>query len=285
MSAIPRRGDELVSRRLRATVVLVPDNQPIVSLKNPIIARFRDAGTGAAGDCMLVEGRKLVAEALAAGLEPLEAAFDLARADAHAGLVDELRQRGVVAHACTDAVFARLSFVTTPQGIAAVFARPTFEDVDLLGNGAALVVIAAGVKDPGNLGAVLRAAEAAGATGALALRGGADVFREKAVRGAAGSCFRLPVRSAVAVEDALAFVAQHGLRLYVADQTGNIDFVTADLRAPCAVVVGGEGEGIPPPLTAAASARLRVPMQGGVESLNVAVATGVILFEARRQRL
>lgn len=262
----------------------MPETPLIVSPKNPIVGRFRDAGTGQAGDVMLVEGPKLLGEALAAGLTPVEAAFDVGRIEALGPLLDALRGSGAAVHACADTVCARLSFVTTPQGIAAVFRRPHCDDARLLGTGRALVLIAAGVKDPGNLGALLRAAEAAGASGVLALRGGACVFREKAVRGAAGSTFRLPVRSAVPVEDALAFVTRHGLALLVADEHGDRDYLDADLRVPCAVVVGGEGEGIPAAIAAGAAAHLRVPMQGQVESLNVAVAAGVLLYEARRQR-
>jgi len=262
----------------------VTDTPPIVSPKNPIVGRFRDAGTGEARDLMFVEGGKLIAEALAAGLVPVEAAFDVGKVDGFEALLADLRRKGATVHACAGAVCGKLSFVTTPQGIAATFRRPTWTDAQILGDGAALVAVAAGVKDPGNLGALLRASEAAGASGLLALRGGADVFREKAVRGAAGSAFRLPVRSRVAAEDAVAFASAHGLQLYVADEHGKVDYLDADFRGPCAIVVGGEGEGIPQALAAAATARLRVPMQGAVESLNVAVAAGVILYEARRQR-
>lgn len=262
----------------------VADAPLITSPKNPIVARFRDAGAGALGDLFLVEGKKLVAEALDAGLRPVEAAFDVDRLDALAAAVDRLRAIGAPTYACSSAVCAKLSFVTTPQGIAVVFRKPSWSDDDLLGADPALLVIAAGVKEPGNLGALLRAAEAAGAHGLIALRGGADAFRDKAVRGAAGSLFRLPVRTAVAVEDALGLARARGLGLYVAEEDGEVDYLDADLRRPCALVLGGEGEGIPDALRQAARARLRVPMAGKVESLNVAVAAGVVLYEARRQR-
>lgn len=260
------------------------DAAVITSTKNPLIGRCRDAGSGDAPDLMLVEGRKLVAEALAAGLVPVEAAVDEARRDAHPELIAALQAARASVHLCTGAVFQKLSFVTTPQGIAAVFRRPAWRDQDLLGAPPALLVIAAGVKEPGNLGALLRATEAAGGRGLLALRGGADPFREKAVRGAAGSVFRVPARGGVTAADALALVARHGLALYVAEEHGDRDYLDVDLRAPCALVLGGEGEGIPAELREAARARVRVPMQGQVESLNVAVAAGVLLYEARRQR-
>jgi TrmH family RNA methyltransferase len=181
-------------------------------------------------------------------------------------------------------VFARLSSVAAPQGVAAVFRRPQWRDADVLGQGPALVLVAAGVKEPGNLGALARAAEAAGATGLLALRGGADPFREKAVRGAAGSVFRLPVRGGVGDDELLAFAGRHRLHLCVADAHGAVDYLDADLRGPTALVVGGEGEGVPARVRAAAAQRLSLPMAGKVDSLNVAVAAGVLLYEARRQR-
>jgi TrmH family RNA methyltransferase len=256
----------------------------ITSPKNPLVGRFRDAGSGDAAGLMLIEGKKLVDEALAARLVPIEAAVEENRLEAHDDLLRALRGARARVHVCSPAVFQKLSSVTTPQGVAAVFERPHWQDQDLLGKPPALVVIAAGVKEPGNLGALLRTTEAAGGRALLALRGGADPFREKAVRGAAGSLFRVPVRGGVSVEDALAMVTKHGLRLYVADEGGDLEYLDADFRQPCALVLGGEGEGIPPQLSAAAHARLRVPMGGKVESLNVAVAAGVLLYEARRQR-
>lgn len=255
----------------------------ITSPKNPIVARFQAAGSGDAKGLLLVEGRKLVAEALDAGLELVEAAYDADR-DVLGPLRAPLSRLGRNLHACTGKVFARISAVTTPQGVAVVARQPAWTDADLLGRGAPLVVVAAGVKEPGNLGALLRSAEAAGATGLLALRGGADPFREKAVRGSAGSIFRVPTRAGVSPADLLVFLAEHGLALCVADEAGDVDYLDADLRGPCAVLVGGEGEGIPEQLRAAAAQRLRVPMAGKVESLNVAVAAGIVLYEARRQR-
>ncbi len=261
----------------------VDDALLITSAKNPLVARFQAAGAGEAPGCLLVEGRKLVAEAIEAGLEVLEAAYDADR-DALGPLRASLAHLGRNLHACTGKVFARLSAVSSPQGVAIVVRQPAWTDADLLGASTPLVLVAAGVKEPGNLGALLRAAEAAGASGLLALRGGADPFREKAVRGSAGSVFRVPARGGVSVEEALAFARAHRLTLCVADEAGDIDYLDADLRGPCALVLGGEGEGIPAQLRAAATRRLRVPMAGKVESLNVAVAAGVVLYEARRQR-
>jgi TrmH family RNA methyltransferase len=146
------------------------------------------------------------------------------------------------------------------------------------------VVVAAGVGDPGNLGSILRAAEAAGATGCITLPGGADPFRDKAVRGSMGSIFRLPVLAgldAVAVVD---FARRNGLQVVAADGGAATAYTAADLRPPTLLVLGAEAAGVPEELRSAADLRVRIPLRSPVESLNVAVAAGVLLFEARRQR-
>lgn len=159
--------------------------------------------------------------------------------------------------------------------------RPAYQPEQLRG-GRALIVVAAGIKDPGNLGAVIRTAEAAGATGVICLAGGADPFRDKALRGASGSTFRLPVIAGVSEAEALALL--EGLHVVVAETGGEIDCWKADFGKPGALVIGNEGHGVPDAFRSVAAQRVRIPIAASVESLNVAVAAGVLLFEARRQR-
>jgi TrmH family RNA methyltransferase len=104
------------------------------------------------------------------------------------------------------------------------------------------------------------------------------------VRGSAGSIFRLPVFGGWSIEQTVAFAAEHGLQLIVADAQAELDYWQADLRRPAAIVFGGEGEGVPAALRARAARAIRIALAPAVESLNVAVAAGVVLFEARRQR-
>lgn len=255
----------------------------VSSGRNPLVQRFRAAAAGEGGDVMLAEGVRLVQEAIAAGLVVLEAAVSPRLTDA--ALRDRLRECARVWHECTDEVLARLSSLTTPPGVAVVLQRPQCSDGDLLGRGVApLVVVAAGVRDPGNLGSLLRTAEAAGATGLLTLRGGADPFRDKAVRGAMGSVFRLPVRHGLEAAAIVDFARRHQLRLVVADGGGNRSPAEADLRGPTALVIGAEAAGVPAELLAAADDLVRIPLRPPVDSLNAAVAAGVLLFEAQRQR-
>lgn len=255
----------------------------VTSSKNPLVRTYRDAAGGEPADVMLVEGTRLLREALQAGLMFRSAAVsprlrdDALRADlsARAGEFVE----------CADEVLERMSAVETHQGAVAVVQRPAWSEADLLGKGISpLVVAAAGVRDPGNLGALLRTAEAAGATGVLALGGGADPFREKAVRGSMGSVFRLPVLAGARPQQVAEFARRHLLQLVVADGNATNDYLRVDLRKPTLLVVGAEAQGVPPELLAAADQRMRIGIAPTVESLNVAVACGVILFEARRQR-
>ncbi len=262
---------------------MAPPRKVISSGRNPAVQRFRDAAAGRLDGVLLAEGVRLVREALDAGMEVLEAAVSPRLADAE--LRDRLQQRAGSVLECSDDVLARLSALETPQGVAVLLARREVREDDLLhGDLAPLVVVAAGVRDPGNLGSLLRTAEAAGASGCITMHGGADPFRDKAVRGSMGSVFRLPVLHGLDAAAVLAFCHRHRLQLVVADGGGEVVYAAADLKKPLALAVGGEAAGVPAELRAAAASRVRIPLRPAVESLNVAVAAGVLLFEARRQR-
>lgn len=255
----------------------------ISSGKNPAIQRFRDAAVGALEGVMLAEGAKLVVEALDAGLQVLEAAVSPRCADQK--LRERLQQQAQSYLECSDEVLGRMSALETPQGVAVLLAKPDVAEGELLGRDLApLVVVAAGVRDPGNLGSLLRTAEAAGATGCITMKGGADPFRDKAVRGSMGSLFRLPVLHGLDAAGVIAFARGHRLQIVVADGGGEGLHTKVDLKKPMALVVGAEAAGVPPELLKAADARVRIPLRRPVESLNVAVAAGVLLFEAMRQR-
>ena len=259
------------------------DRRTVSSTKNPLVQRFRAAAAGEIEGVMVAEGVRLVAEAVAARLPVLEAAVSPRCSDGPLRVRLQAEAKSFVE--CSDDVLAQLSSLDTPQGVAVVLQRPVVAEADLLrASLAPLVVVAAGVRDPGNLGSLLRTAEAAGATGRLTLRGGADPFRDKAVRGSMGSVFRLPVVHGLDAAEVVAFARRHRLQLVVADGGGDRLHTQADLRKPLVLVVGAEAAGVPKELLAAAEARVRIPLQKPVESLNVAVAAGVLLYEAQRQR-
>lgn len=261
----------------------MPDPRPkeLASTRNPAVRRFHAAAAGELAELVFVEGVRGVAEAVAAGLQVVEAALSPRLRDA--ALRQQLTARAPSLLECSDDVLAKMSALTTHQGVAVLFARPAWRETDLV-RGTALVAVAAGVRDPGNLGALLRTAEAAGATGFVSLRGGADPFRDKAVRGAMGSLFRLPLLHGLDAAAVVALAARHRLQLVVADGGGSVDHTAVDYRRPTALVFGAEAQGVPAELIAAAAARVRIDIAAPVDSLNVAVAAGVLLFEARRQR-
>jgi len=177
----------------------------------------------------------------------------------------------------SEAVFKGLSTTDTPQGILTLVRLRAWTLEQVVANNSLLVVLD-GVQDPGNAGAIVRAAEAFGASGAIFLKGSVSPHNSKCLRGSAGSIFRVPLVEGVEADLFLAL----GLRLYAADPRGSRTVAEADLKAPCALVVGSEGRGVSAAVAAAATG-LRIPT-ATVESLNAAVAAGILLYEARRQR-
>ena len=146
-----------------------------------------------------------------------------------------------------------------------------------------LVLAATDVQDPGNIGAMVRAAEAGGASGAVFTGAAADPFGWKALRGSMGSALRLPVTTAAAHE-VIAAARAAGVRLVATVPRSGQSMFEADLRGPVAFLLGGEGAGLPPDLIEAADGRVSIPMREPVESLNVAVAAALLVYEAVRQR-
>ena len=180
-----------------------------------------------------------------------------------------------------DRAFAEVASTETTQGVIALVQPPRWTLDDVLRPGA-MAVLLDGVQDPGNAGAILRSAEAFGATGALLLKGTVSPFNPKTLRASAGSLFRLPFCTGLDAPAARTALEQHGISRYAADPRGQLPLPEADLTQPFALVIGAEGRGVSPILLAAARG-LRIPTRH-VESLNAATAAAVILYEAARQR-
>jgi TrmH family RNA methyltransferase len=181
-------------------------------------------------------------------------------------------------------VIEAASPVKAPTGVVAIARWRPAEVRDVLAGQPALVACAVHVQDPGNTGAIIRAAEAAGATGVITTAGSADPFGWKALRGAMGSAFRLPVAAGAEPEAICQEARGRGVQVVSTSPSGGHSLYEVDLCGPCLILVGGEGAGLPERIQALADVSLRIPMRPPVESLNVAVAAGVILFEAHRQR-
>ncbi len=257
----------------------------IRSRSNAVVRRFRALKERAAGDLALLEGTKLVEEAMAAGVTIAEAAASprAGRTPRGRALLQALDERGVSVRLMDDDVLASVSEAETSQGLVALARRPAFAEEAMLA-GRPLLLVAVGIQNPGNVGALLRAAEAAGATGAYLAEGCADPFSWKALRGSMGSAFRLPHIRVLRAFDVLARLRKRGVVTIATVARGAKRYSDADFRGPVAFLFGNEGEGLPSDVAAAADMSVSIPMCGPLESLNVGVAAGVLLFEAARQR-
>ena len=170
----------------------------------------------------------------------------------------------------------------TPQGLLAVVKEPQATLAAVLTEPGLLLIVADRLRDPGNLGTLIRLADAAGATAVVVTAGSVDPYNPKVVRATMGSIFHLPV-TLVTSPAAISALHARGVRVLAADQEGTADYTEADYRPPVALVVGNEGEGLDAQWAAAAIARVRIPLYGRADSLNVAVAAGILLYEARRR--
>ncbi len=183
-----------------------------------------------------------------------------------------------------DDVFASAVATEHPQGVAALATPPRFALDDLFLTPRPLLLVLAGLQDPGNLGTLIRSAEAFGVAGILALPGTVSCWNPKALRASSGSAFRVPILS-LSEEAAVAALRAHRVVMHAAVASGGTPATQANLHYASALVIGNEGAGLPASLLAAASHRITLPCPGPVESLNAAVAGSLLLYEASRQRL
>jgi len=255
----------------------------ITSVHNPKIKWVRDLqkdpDARREGSAFVVEGVRLAEEALQAGwnAQLLLHTPDLGlRAQA---VVEGFATRGTPVEQVTEGVMHSASDTQTPQGVLAVL-----EIISLpLPTSLSFVFIPDGIRDPGNLGSMLRTAAAAGVEAVLLPGGGVDAYAPKVVRAGMGAHFRLPI-SSLEWPEIEAIVLKAGLQVVLAESGAGQPYTRCDLRSPLALIIGGEAQGAGQDARRLAQARLHIPMKNGVESLNAAAAAAVLLFEAARQR-
>lgn len=241
----------------------------------------------------LVEGRQAVAEALA-GAAGGDVVVDTlfvtpSAARRYPDLVGRAEQAGVAVHAGSERVLAALSDTVTPQGVVAVCGFLDRPLADVLARDARLVALLADVRDPGNAGSVVRAADAAGADAVMFSHGSVDPYNAKVVRASVGGLFHIPLVVGSRLPEAFAAFRSAGLQVLAADGAGEWDLDAAEaagrLAGPTVWVFGNEAWGLPSPLLAAADAVVRIPIHGRAESLNLATAAALCLYaSARAQR-
>ena len=242
-----------------------------LSDKNPLVKQIRRAvsrGSLTEDGYAVAEGAHLLEEALAA------------KCEIGAVIVSEsARVHYPDARVVSDHTFRELASTETPQGVIALVRPPVSTLDQMTRSDDALVVVLDGVQDPGNAGAIVRAAEAFGASGVVFVKGTVNPHNPKCVRGSAGSVFRVPLIASVEADEILRLTE---MAWYAAMPRAQTLASNANLAVPCGIIIGSEGHGVSPAL-AARAVGLRIPTSG-VESLNAAVAAGVLLYEARRQR-
>ncbi len=228
----------------------------------------------------MVEGTKLLSEALAAGAK-VETVF--AGVGAPSDLLTRAEAAGARLVELAPGVLDRVASTVHPQPVMAVVADVAVP-LDAL-EGAGLMVVCVDVGDPGNAGTVLRSAEAAGADAVVFCGHSVDVYNPKTVRASAGALFHVPVvMSEEEPSSILARIESMGLRRLAAVVGSGLDYTSVDLTVPVALVLGNEATGLPAGLSAVLDERITIPMAGRSESLNVGMAAAVLCFEAARQR-
>jgi RNA methyltransferase, TrmH family len=262
----------------------------ITSRQNPIVRTFRALADDPdpTGERVLLDGSHLVGEAQAAGavFELLVvAASQLGTGSEEEQLARRLETAGIDVVVADDKVFAALSPVKTPSGIAAIVRRKVTAPSIICGRPQAFVVAAVDVQDPGNVGALIRVAEAGGATGAFVCGSSASPFSWKALRGSMGSALRLPTVAGMTADAVMNCTAEAGVRMIAAVPRDGQRPEDIAWRGTVALFLGGEGPGLTDEVIARCDARVSIPMVTAVESLNVAVAAAVLIYAARRQRI
>jgi TrmH family RNA methyltransferase len=260
----------------------------ITSRQNPLVRHARAVARGASKESLFIEGLRLCEEAARAHLDCEEVLYtEQFAGDARAArLLDDLKELNPRFTIVSEALLASLGDTKTPQGVVLLARRFATEraafEKSLRPD--PLIVVLHRVNNPANAGAMLRVAEAAGVNGVVATAGTTDLLSPKALRGAMGSSFRLPLWTNAAFAEVVAWCTERGIRTVSADLAATHTHTELVWTGARAVLMGAEAGGLDEADARAAEERVRIPMRPPVESLNVAVALAVILYEAARQR-
>lgn len=251
----------------------------ISSVSNPAVknvcALMKKASLRREEGLFVVEGRRMAEEIPADRLEQAYVTEDFLKSEEGRRLGEQLR-----AEIVSPEVMEKMSDTKTPQGILALVRMEKRRREELYGR---FLLVLESVQDPGNVGTLLRTAEAAGAGGIILDRGSADPYSPKVLRSTMGAIFRLPFVISENLPDELQKLRRDGYHLLAAHLKGAVSYDTASYPERCAILLGNEGNGLSDTVTALSNERVFIPMEGKTESLNVAVAGALLLYEARRK--
>ncbi|MCR4674855.1 MAG: RNA methyltransferase [Lachnospiraceae bacterium] len=195
----------------------------------------------------------------------------------------EYKDQGVLVETVTEKIMKTMSDTVTPQGILAVVEKPVYKLKDVMGEVPLLLVLET-IQDPGNLGTMFRTAEGAGVTGIIMTKDTVDVFSPKVVRSTMGSLYRMPFVITESLQSTILLLKEEGLSFYAAHLEGKRTYDSFDYKKPSGFLIGNEGNGLTDEMTELADEKLIIPMEGKLESLNAAMASGILMYEAARQR-
>lgn len=257
----------------------------VTSRQNPLLKKFRAVRQGRERHLVFIEGVRLVEEAIRSKLHFEVVAFsDRLRAhERGAALQRSLNRINCRGAHVSEAIMESISDVESPQGVAAIVHLP-YTSLETLPVGSSVMVIAHRLRDPGNMGTLIRTAEAAGAGSLIATPETVDPFNIKSLRAAMGSAFRLPIVVNARLRDIARICSEKSILMVAAQSGAETRYTDFDWTRPVALLLGQEAEGLDKEASALVQHRVSIPMRQGVDSLNVASAGAVLLFEAARQR-
>lgn len=275
--------------------------EKITSRQNPLVKRFRRVRAGSERHHVFIEGVRLIEDALKAKAHFESIAFTsaLEANDRGIALLDALQNVPCRGAQVSKQVMEAIADTESPQGVAAIVSRPYFELEDLFARSLDVIVIADQLQDPGNLGTIIRTAEAAGASGLITTRYTVDPFNHKALRASMGSALRIPIVSDARRADVIRLCREHKIKIVGSctkpdSRQGVIEdaarsesihaYTEADFATPLALILGKEASGIAAETAAEADEFVYIPMADGVESLNVSAAAAILLYEIARRR-
>lgn len=235
----------------------------------------------------LIEGPNLIREALQNGgeIEMILCSEDFCVEDFRNEGAD-LGETDAQAAVLSSGLFRKLSDTETPQGIMAVVRKKVYSGEAFFSGrpAASNVIVLDRLQDPGNIGTILRTADAAGYLGAILLKGTADIYSPKIVRAAAGSLFRLPVLLIDTPAQAICLLQEHRKNIFCTSLDCSSFYYDADLSENAAIVIGNEGNGVCDEFLEQSDRLIKIPMEGSIESLNAAVSAGILMYESVRQK-
>ncbi len=249
------------------------------------LVRLRDSTHRKRAGLLLIEGYRELSRAVQAGVQPQAVYYcdELFLGENEPALLQAAKNAGAQIFSLSKAAFKKISYRDRPDGLIATAPKIGVTLNELPLSATPLLIVAESIEKPGNLGTILRCADAVGADGVIVCDGATDINNPNVVRASTGTLFTVPVAEATS-EEAFAWLREKGIRILAATPHATEHHTEVDLRVPCAVAMGAEQYGLSEKWMKQADLQVRIPMAGVADSLNVAMATTVLLFEVARQR-